>query len=260
MIETVTVGRKLFRLDNLKKFAACELAMERAGMLEEAAAIRRKATTLALEPGLLESLLEEASRDRKESREQAFRERWMSVAVALGQSWHKRIGALYQSKRAEVVYGCGGQEVVDFDAYGKRGYINQHTGRKQPAKWRNAGAALDGANRRKARIVLQNHLGKTVATLPIPPDGAVFEKEKMVQGDLFCIRRYRGNAVIYVRYGPVFDGKSIHVKSYEITGYAVRCPDGSFELGSSIFLCRQLYLARIEAADKIRTDCTVKSV
>lgn len=84
------------------------------------------------------------------------------LAVEMGQRYHQREARLYQSKRARVVYGKGGQEEYDPDAYSKS-YRSKFGG----ARWRNAGARLDSETKPTC-VILENFRGTEVARLPLP--------------------------------------------------------------------------------------------
>jgi hypothetical protein len=85
---------------------------------------------------------------------------WKEQAVAIGIAYHLYEKPLYASKRASVVYGYGGQEGEDRDAYSKA-YRSKFGG----AKWRNAGARLDNEER-PTMVILENYLGMVVARVP----------------------------------------------------------------------------------------------
>jgi len=214
---------------------------------------------------------EEAKRKAKEAREQKYQDARREVALAVGQAYHARIEDLYQSKRGEVVYGRGGQEVVDWDAYGKRGYRNPNTGRKQPAKYRQAGARVVGYAR-SGRVVLENHRGTEKARLPLPPQGAVFSGHRgLVAGDLFLLTRQIAGQHLAIRYGLTF-AKGV-ATGYRQTGVAVRFPvsedcrqqggelwsvfrtekETYWEHGQDIAACRAEYQRKLALAEEIRT-------
>ncbi len=82
-------------------------------------------------------------------------------AVQMGEYYHRNIKSLYQSKRAGVAYGKGGQEGEDRDAY-SNGYRKKFGG----ATWQNAGARLDD-EARPTCVIVENFRGTEVARLPL---------------------------------------------------------------------------------------------
>lgn len=149
------------------------------------------------------------------------------LVVLLGERYHAAIDDLYTSKRGDVVYGHGGHENLDWDAYGKRGYVNPHTGRKQPAKWKDAGARLD-SEVKPTCIILESHLGHEKARLPLTPlrlaaARRVLSGGALVHGDLYGVRREIAGIAVVTRFGwTPARGKT--PGRYHQTGIALQLP------------------------------------
>lgn len=82
-------------------------------------------------------------------------------AVALAEQYHREVARLYQSSRASVAYGRGGQEDTSREEYSK-GWHNRYG----PARWRNAGARLDD-EARPTCVIIENYRGTEVVRLPL---------------------------------------------------------------------------------------------
>lgn len=173
------------------------------------------------------------AREKKDAREQKYADARRDTALAVGARWHATVADLFTSVRAAVVYGRGGEEVVDWDAYGKRGYANPHTGKRQPAKYRNAGARIVGFGR-SGRIVLESSRGTEVARLPLPPADAVIGGGACLGGELFTTRRVIAGVTVATRFVPrkVRGSKTEH--AYAPTGLAVRLPIPAELAGQSV--------------------------
>jgi uncharacterized protein (TIGR02996 family) len=212
----------------------------------------------------------EAARQARETREKKYADARRGVALALGASFHHRIQSLYTSKRATVAYGPGGLQELDWDAYGKRGYVNPHTGRKQPAKWQNAGARIIGYAR-SGRVVVETSRGTEVARLPLPPVGADFSGNALVDGDLFALPHTIAGVWLAIRHGVT---RTAGVATgYRRTGVAVRFPvppdcreqgrslwsvfrttsDTYWEHGQTVSDCRAEYARKLALAEQERT-------
>lgn len=230
-----------------------------------------EAESAARERNTAKWLVARLKREAKAAREQKYADARRDIAVAVGNAYHVRIEDLYQSKRGEVVYGSGGKEIVDWDAYGKRGYCNPHTGKKQPAKYRQAGARVIGFGR-SGRILLENHRGKEKARLPLPPAEAVYKDHRgLVSGDLFLLERRIAGQHFALRYG-VARTKGV-ATGYRRTGVAVQFPvpedcrrqgrelwgvfrterETYWEHGADIAACRAEYQRKLGLAEKERT-------
>ena len=159
----------------------------------------------------------------KEAREAKYAATRRDLAVTVGKAFHMRIADLVVSKRGDVIYGRGGDEVVDWDAYGKRGYVNPHTGNRKPAVYRQGGTRVIGFGR-SGRIVLENSRGNEVARLPMPPADAKFGGTggALVHGDLFVRIRQIGSAQVAIRYGVSRPNVKAVYDGYTRTGIAVR--------------------------------------
>lgn len=83
-------------------------------------------------------------------------------AISMGRQYHRTVKKLYTSSRADVVYGNGGKEGYDAEAYSKT-YNRRYGG----AKYKNAGARLDNEEKPTC-IILENFRGIEVARLPLP--------------------------------------------------------------------------------------------
>lgn len=92
--------------------------------------------------------------------------RWIaklkSLAVGMAERYHRGVKSLYRSSRACVEYGHGGREDTN--------YCYRGAWKGTPARWRNAGARLDNEVKPTA-VIIENHLGNVVATLPLPREG-----------------------------------------------------------------------------------------
>ncbi len=221
----------------------------------------------------------EQTRAAKEARETRAIELHRGTALSIGKAYHDQISDLYQSKRGEVQYGCGGEEHLDWSAYGNS-YHNPRTGAKWPAKWRNAGARIVGAGK-TVRIVIESHRGTEVARLPLPPKGAQYDagetKGALTAGDLYVL--VAGD--VAERYGPTKSRGSKVYDGYARTGVAVRftVPDGLdyfghfsgveggryWEHGATVTICRAKYdrklvLSRKSARVKAELDLSAAKV
>lgn len=95
-----------------------------------------------------------------------------TFAFRVAADWHRYVGRLFASKRAMIVWGEGGKEMEDREAYSKK-YRRQYGG----AKWKNAGVFIaDG------HIVIQTYHGLTVARLFLPSESArdLYEPSKQL--------------------------------------------------------------------------------
>ena len=99
------------------------------------------------------------------AREKKFADARKDIAIAVGLAYHRQIKRLCQSEYGTVLYGRGGQVTADSDRYSKK-WHRAHG----PAKNSNGGARITGYGK-TARVLLENHRGTVVATLPLPPKG-----------------------------------------------------------------------------------------
>lgn len=103
-----------------------------------------------------------------------------SFALRLAQSYHKHIKSLFQSKRATITYGLGGQEQTDWDAYGKNyGY---------PANWKNAGVYVSYKDHGPGTAIIQTSRGTTVAEIPLPKNTDNITFSGLLDGDLWATK------------------------------------------------------------------------
>ncbi len=195
-------------------------ALEDAGDLELATAHREAVAGL--------------EREQKVAAARARSAKLHGLVVALGERYHEAVHALYTSKRGAVTYGAGGVERLDWDAYGKRGYRNPHTGAKQPAHWCDAGARLDDEVR-PTHVVLENSRGRVVARLPLTPlrlsqRRRVLDGPALRRGDLYGVRRELCGISVVTRFG-------LHGVRYAVTGVALRLPvpERCREQGSAVW-------------------------
>jgi hypothetical protein len=111
-------------------------------------------------------------------------QRRQDFVVALGEAYHRRVQTLYQSERAQVVYGKGGQDAVDYDAYARSyGY---------PARWKNAGARIEG-QAGAWFVVLETYRGTEVARIPVDfaqSQRLQLKHPALIDGDLWGIERH----------------------------------------------------------------------
>lgn len=149
-------------------------------------------------------------------------EKRKAFALAVGEAYHSRIADLYKSARASVIYGKGGTDGVDNNAYAKS--------YGHPARWKDAGARIeDGV------IILEDYKGKEVARVSVDLKKRremQFSHPALIGGDLFCILRPGGRMPIADRYDV--DGQK--------NGVAVRMPtpDGAgeyWEHGKTVSAC-----------------------
>jgi hypothetical protein len=104
----------------------------------------------------------EVAMDAREGCLNRFHEAWLMklrfAAVAAGREYHRRVKKLYQSKRADVIYGPGGQDDSS------RPYGGSFKGWK--ASWKHAGARLNNEVK-PSFVILENFRGTEMARLPI---------------------------------------------------------------------------------------------
>lgn len=142
-----------------------------------------------------------------------------TLAKQFASAYHNRIHSLYQSSRASIAYGSGGQEQTDWEAYSKN---YGHS-----ANWKDAGYRVEYTDNR-AIMILENHLGTEKARLPLPTKSergkirfntdetkAADGSTPLLDGDLYGVERHRG---VIERFG-VKTRKS--VTEYISNGFAV---------------------------------------
>ena len=94
----------------------------------------------------------------EDPQEQAREEGLRRFAVSVGRAYHKRITSLYQSTRADVVYGPGGEKESVNTIY-RGAYKGWY------ANWQHAGARIEGEI-----LVIENYRGTEKARIPLPSD------------------------------------------------------------------------------------------
>jgi len=141
---------------------------------------------------------------QEQAREKALR----AFAVNVGRAYHSRVASLYQSQRADVCYGRGGERESDNTIY-RGAYKGWY------ASWQHAGSRIEGE-----QIILENYRGTPKATIPLPVDAARtrvrFQRKLgaswlLLDGDLWAVERHG----VMERYG-LTRGRFVR------TGYAVR--------------------------------------
>lgn len=117
-----------------------------------------------------------------------------TVAIAIGENYHRNIGALYGSRRGAVSYGSGGIEHCEW-LYAKS--------YKHPARWKDGGARIE-----RGILILENHLGTEKARFPFPR-GRIAPAESLLHGDAFGLIDADGTVQ---RYSPTgFTGVAVHL-------------------------------------------------
>lgn len=149
-----------------------------------------------------------------------------AFAVEVAESFHDRVKNLYTSDRASIVYGHGGHDGYDGDAYSKT-YRSKFGG----AKWKDAGARVEYADHPKQRgagtIVIETARGTEVARLPLPADRDSIVFSGLLDGDLWAVRRVLCGREILTRFG-------LRRKKLARTGLAVWVPTGTNEKGQKV--------------------------
>jgi len=122
------------------------------------------------------------------------------VAIAIGENYHRNIGALYGSRRGAVSYGAGGTEHCEW-LYAKS--------YRHPARWKDGGARIE-----RGILILENHLGTEKARFPFPR-GRLAPAESLLHGDAYglldadgTVQRYspKGFTGVAVSFVPEVDG------------------------------------------------------
>lgn len=168
------------------------------------------------------------------------------LAVRLAIHIHNQV-PLFTSSRGEIVYGVGGQEGVDRDAYSKSyGF---------PARWHNAGARFEGSD-----LIVEDSRGRERLRVKVPFSayaalihGELWTRPACLADDLYAIKSTAKTATRYaVRGGKI-------VKS----GMALLCKNGEdrdyWEHGATLAECRtenayKLSLYHAQEREKAATE------
>lgn len=209
-----------------KQFGVSRLTIAQAA--EAKALVAKHIARKANAPKIINSITYPKNRivKKQENRRHTF-------ALAIGRAFHANVSPLSTSSRGDCVYGVGGQEMVDYDAYAKSyGY---------PARWKEGGARLEGNE-----IILETSRGKEVARIAIDFNTTrindfVFDKA-LLHGDVAARKIAVGQ----------YERLKIQKGRLVISGYVTKQAgvDGKeyYEHGATIEECRAEAARKIEVA------------